>query len=366
MGCIYKRGRVWYLDVRVSGRRVRKRVGTSKKVAELALKDAEVSVARDEFGFSKTDISIKKFVARYHDYSKTNHQPKTTERYRAVTDHLLEFLNTSRKDVVFVSHLTAEVMEQYKSFRRESWVNPNGRPVRSDDELKSYTRHGARTNTINFELDVLKALFNLAIEWGYLKTNPLRRVKALKADKTAMPRFLTESECKKLLQATPERLHPVFYTFLNTGLRKGELENLMWSDIDLKRRKLIIRHKDDWRPKSGEREVPLNAGMIQLLKSLKQMNSVGIKSEYVFPHTDGGKLRAKLREKLILIAQKAKIRDLTKLHTLRHTFASQLIMKGVDITTVKNLLGHTDIQTTMIYAHLAPEHLSNAVDKLNF
>ena len=366
MGSIYKRERVWYLDIRVNGRRVRKRVGTSKKVAELALKDAEVSVARDEFGFARSDISIEKFVISYLEYSKANHQPKTTDRYGAVTDHLLAFLSTSRKDVVFISQLSAEVMEQYKAYRKEGWVNPNGDVIKSEDDVTIHTRKGARAKTINFELSAIRTLLNIAIEWGYLKVNPMRNVKRLKADQTGLPRFLTERECKRLLRTTPRELHPIFYTFLNTGLRKSELENLKWSDVDLRRKRIAIRRKEDWRPKSGEREVPLNGGMVELLGKLKQANTSGLKSDYAFPHSDGSRLHVKLREKLIQIAQRANIKDLTKLHTLRHTFASQLIMKGVDIATVKDLLGHSDIQMTMIYAHLSPEHLSDAVDRLSF
>lgn len=71
-------------------------------------------------------------------------------------------------------------------------------------------------------------------------------------------------------------------------------------------------------------------------------------------------------EKLIRIAAKPGLEDLTKLHTLRYTFASHLIMPGVDPATVKKLIGHSDIQTTMIYADLAPDHLAEAVDKLTF
>ena len=65
-------------------------------------------------------------------------------------------------------------------------------------------------------------------------------------------------------------------------------------------------------------------------------------------------------------AKAAGIESLTKVHTLRHTFASHLVMKGVDLPTVKKLMGHSDIQTTMVYAHLAPDHLAEAVDRLEF
>ena len=66
------------------------------------------------------------------------------------------------------------------------------------------------------------------------------------------------------------------------------------------------------------------------------------------------------------IAKEAGIKDLTTLHALRHTFASQLVMKGVDLPTVQKLMGHSDIQTTMIYSHLSPDHLADVVDKLPF
>ena len=69
---------------------------------------------------------------------------------------------------------------------------------------------------------------------------------------------------------------------------------------------------------------------------------------------------------MIKIAKAAEIENLTKVHTLRHTFASHLVMSGVDLPTVSKLMGHSDIETTMIYAHLAPEHLADAVNKLSF
>lgn len=102
-----------------------------------------------------------------------------------------------------------------------------------------------------------------------------------------------------------------------------------------------------------------------MLSSLKRANENGLKSSYVFPHSGGGIIRVKLRERLIRIAKDAEIGDLTKVHTLRHTFASHLVMNGVDLPTVQKLLGHSDIQTTMIYAHLAPDHLADAVNRLD-
>ena len=365
MGTIYRRRNTWYLDIRVKGRRVRKRVGSSKKIAELALKDAEVKVARDEFGFSKDDLAIDTFLIRFLDYSRANHQPRTTSRYRAVIDHFKAFLQTM-PNVTFLSEITSEVIDRYKVYRKDAWVNPNGQPVESDDDVNGHTRKGARAHTINFEIGALKTIFNLAIKWGHLKENPTQGVGKLKVNDSKPPRFLTVEECRRFLEACPPDLYPIYYTFLHTGLRKAELENLEWEDIDFRRRKIKIRRKEDWQPKTGEREVPISDGLCRLLKDLNDRRGRSQKAGYVFCHAGGGKLRTKLREKLIQIAREAGIEGLTRVHTLRHTFASHLVMSGVDLPTVMKLMGHSDIQTTMIYAHLAPDHLADAVNRLEF
>jgi len=366
MGNIYKRGKIWYIDIRVKGRRVRKRIGSSKRIAELALKDAEVKSAKEEFGFAQNDITIDKYMAQFLDYSRANHRESTTNRYRAVIDHFREFLDT-KQEITFMSEVTTEVVDQYKVYRKSSLVNPNGHPVETDEDIEEYTRKGARANTINFEIAALKTIFNVAIKWDYLKDNPTKGVKKLKVTDSKPLKFLSIEECQRLLNACPPDLYPIYFAFLNTGMRKAELENLEWDDIDFKRRKIKIRRKEFWQPKTGEREIPINQQLFDLLQNLKSENDKSVHSNFVFPdRISGGKIKTKLREKLIKIAKEAGIEGLTKLHTLRHTFASHLVMNGVDLPTVKKLMGHSDIQTTMIYAHLAPDHLEGAVDKLEF
>jgi len=350
IGCIFKRGRIWYIDVRVKGHRVRKKVGSSKKIAELALNDAEAKIAREEFGFAKHDIALEKFFEQFLDYSRVNHRQATTNRYRAVIDHFMAFLK-DKPEIAFVSQITPALIEQFKVFRKDSWVNPNGSSVENADDIKEHTRRGARAHTINFEIDTLRTIFNLAIKWDYLKENPTRQVKRLKEDDSKSLRFLTVEETKILLNASPPDLYPIFLTFLNTGMRKAELENPEWSDIDFSRKKIQIRRKEFWQPKTGERDIPIGQSLFDLLKKLKKKNDTSLKSNFVFPDPrTGGRIRTKLRERLIEIAREAGIPNLTKLHTLRHTFASHLVMRGVGLPTVKKLMGHTDIQTTMIYA----------------
>jgi len=366
MGRIYQRNKVYYIDVMDRGKRIRKRVGTSKRIAELALHDAEVKIARGELGFDDPELSLKDLFSRFIEFSQTNHRASTTSRYQAVIDHFNRFLKEKRSDVTQLSELKADVIEGYKTFRRNEWVNPNGSTVESEKDVEEYTRRGARARTVNLEVDAIKRILNLAVEWGYLRDNPLKRVKSLKEDDRKPVRFLTADECEQLLEAAPPDVFPILLTFLHTGMRKGELEHLTWGDVDFDRRVIEIRRKSDWNPKSGERTIPISDTLFPVLEEHKSKSRRKAAKAYVFDARGSNNSHNRLRRHLIRTAKKAGIPELTKLHTLRHTFASQLVMSGVDLPSVQRLMGHSSIQTTMIYAHLAPDHLSKAVNKLPF
>jgi len=87
MARIYQRGKIWYLDLTYKGRRIRKKVGTSKRMAELALKDTEIKILKDEFGFSKNDISIESLIEKFLEYNRTNHRASTTVTGRVKLYH---------------------------------------------------------------------------------------------------------------------------------------------------------------------------------------------------------------------------------------------------------------------------------------
>ncbi len=161
--------------------------------------------------------------------------------------------------MTFLSQVTSEVTDQYKVSRKNQWVNPNGDEVESDEDITEHTRKGARAHTVNFEISALKTVFNPAIKWGYLIENPTKGVQKPKVKDAKPTRFLSKAERQKQLDACPPDLHPMYLTFLNTGMRKAELENLEWDDIDLDRRKIRTRRKDFWQPKTGEREIPIGS-----------------------------------------------------------------------------------------------------------
>lgn len=270
MATIRKRGGVYYLDYRVNGKRKRKKVGKSKQVAELALKDVEVKIAKNEIGIVERDLPLGKLFQEFLEYSKTNHKPSTTSRYEDIINNFSKFLE-DHPEVTKLSHLRANLFERYKNYRR------NGE--NSSDESGEHKRKSAKTRTVNNEITMLRAIFNMAIKWGYLRENPTKDVSLLKTLDTRPFRFLTKEECKLLLENCGEKYYPVFYTFIYTGKRRGELLNLEWNDIDFQRSKIMIHKKPFWSPKTGEREIPMSRGLAEVLRKLKKKQ--GKKSRFV-------------------------------------------------------------------------------------
>ncbi|MDI6793141.1 MAG: site-specific integrase [bacterium] len=147
-------------------------------------------------------------------------------------------------------------------------------------------------------------------------------------------------------------------TALNTGMRKGEILTLKWDQVDLKHGFILLDESDT---KNGERkEIPINETLRQTLQRIMRQLDV----PYVFYDPATGKPYQDVKTSFKTAVRKSKIRDF-KFHDLRHTFASHLVMAGVDITTVKELLGHKTITMTLRYAHLAPSHKVKAVDLLD-
>src|SRR3989304_2254736 len=251
MGSIYQRKNVYYIDYRLGGRRVRRRVGPSKRIAELALKDVEVKIAKKELGFpvEEQDPTLKEFFTEYMKFCETNHSRATNERYRAIIDNFLSYLGRMYSEIRNLSDLSTKVFDDYKTYRRQQLILPNGLEVNPEKPAKS-ARKGAKTNTINMELGTLRTIFNQGIKWGYLKKNPTEGVEMLKVTDAKPPRFLTQEEIKNLLDNCGQKLYPIFFTFLNTGMRLSELLNLEWSDIDFQRRKIKIQRKQFWSPKT--------------------------------------------------------------------------------------------------------------------
>lgn len=359
MGNIRKRGDIWYVDITVDGKRIRRRAGKSKKLAQLLLHDIELKAERGQLDFADHQrITIPAFVKKFLDYSKTNHRTATTKRYRAALENFQVFIEEKAK-IKYLSQISAQTVEEYKIWRKSVPVSKNGHPV--GRVKKSSINTGAKSYTINFELMTLKTVFNLAVKWNYLSVNPASGIKKLKTEDSKRRRFLDEKECRLLLSNSSEEFYPVFFTFLHTGMRRGELVNLEWTDLNFRKREINIQIKPFWKPKTRERTIPMSKALAQLLKKHLRI------SNFVFTNKLGTKLNINApRKHLIDVAKIANIPDLTEIHALRHTFISRLIEKGVDLPTVQKIVGHNDIQTTMIYTHQTTSHVKEAIEKLDY
>ena len=145
---------------------------------------------------------------------------------------------------------------------------------------------------------------------------------------------------------------------LNTGLRRGELFNLHWADCNFHQKVLTVRGGG---AKSGKtRHIPLNQTAMEVLSAWHDQSNK--REGLVFIGRTGGKfdnVNKSWRE----VLREADIQEF-RWHDLRHTFASWLVMKSVDLNTVRELLGHSELKMTLRYAHLAPEHKALAVETL--
>ena len=253
---------------------------------------------------------------------------------------------------------------------------------------------GIKPATVNRDLDRIRKVFSCAAEWEFLTEHPLKKVKRIKIDNERV-RYLgqgDQDEEKRLRNALDEReavrrkqresgnewckqrgregrpmwsvggftdhVMPMALIAMNTGMRRGELFGLEWRSVNLPSKLLTVEAGN---AKSGKtRHLPLNHGALDVLKRWrKQHDGAGL----VFPSLSGARFD-NINKAWEGIVESAKLVDF-HFHDLRHDFASKLVMAGVDLNTVRELLGHGDMKMTLRYAHLAPGKLADAVAKIN-
>ncbi|MFZ6017797.1 MAG: tyrosine-type recombinase/integrase [Nitrospirota bacterium] len=191
---------------------------------------------------------------------------------------------------------------------------------------------GLKNSSCNKVLNVLKHMFTKAVEWDMVESEALKRVRKVKLlqDDSKRLRYLSKDECQSLINACQGTTRAIVITALNTGMRKGEILNLKWDNVDLKHGFILLD-----RTKNGDRrEIPINDTTRQTLQSLTRRLDI----PYVFFDSVTGKAYQDVKRSFNTALRKAGIKDF-HFHDLRHTFASHLVMAGVDITTVKELFG---------------------------
>jgi site-specific recombinase XerD len=314
----------WYIELK----RGQKRSLKTKNKAEAQKMFAEIQKARVTNKLIKIEksISLERFIIEYTTYAE-NHLSESTKRIALNSLNYLCKIVTSSTEL---KRITPKVIDDLVSLRKS-------------------LKHSI--TTINMDIRTLKSCFSKAVEWEYLDTNPIAKYKQIKQEKP-LPKFLTKEEINKVRSVIDDKdWLNLFEFYIYTGGRRSEVLSLTWKNIA--DNKVIFTETKSKRI----RKIPISNSLANTISRMQTTRKIG----KVFPN-----MNAKyVSKKFTSYFQKAGLHGFT-LHSTRHTFASQLIMSGVDLRTVQELLGHSDYSTTLIYSHLTQEHLTKAIEKLNF
>jgi integrase len=330
---IYKRGRIfWIRYAGLDGKIIRESTGFSK------FKDAETRLIERKNAIKEGKQPEIKRIENHTFNELKEEYLKWAERQRSFRSKK-GFIN-QLGDVFGILHLrrfNTMLIEQYQTER---------------------TQKGNKPATVNRLIATLKHMFTKAVEWEMVEEQTLKRIRKVKLleENNRRLRYLSQEECQKLINSCDAHLKPIVITALNTGMRKGEILSLKWDNVDLKHGFILLD-----KTKNGERrEIPINKTLETTIRGVMRRIDV----PYLFHDRVTAKPLKGVKRSFNSALKKAKVRDF-RFHDLRHCFASHLVMAGVDLTTVKELLGHKHITMTLRYAHLAPSHKVNAVNVLD-
>jgi|WetSurMetagenome_2_1015567.scaffolds.fasta_scaffold241321_1 integrase len=335
---ILKNGKyVWDLDFTYRGKRSIISTKTSnRRVAREILAEIEVKIARGTFNladYEKKDTSIGNFMKEYFHHAESFKKQTTIINEKIIAKQFQEFVGPGR----ICRSIDKKILDDWAA------------------ELASRVRPA----TFNIQRRFLHAAFNVAKSWGYVDENPISGVAKIPVDEVRS--FFTKEEIDKLFALIDSdimnqdkkhfvdfnRQFRLFIEFLlNTGLRRTEAIMLTIDHVDFNRSVIFIQHTKG----KKLRTIPLNSRAVEILKELRPN---------LFTKVNPASMTHKFGDVMVRLKLKG-----LKLHSLRHTFATNLVRMGVDIYAVKELLGHQDIRTSMVYAKADTETLRRAVDQL--
>lgn len=366
---LYKRGGVWWLRYSDGfGKIVRESAKTSNyKDAQITLEDRRREIRKGVNPEPIKKIPNHTFMQLATDYKQWCERQRG---YRAKRSVILQLIDTFGN--IPLRQFNTRQLEQFQTDR----LNKGNKPA-----------------TVNRLIATLKHCINKGCQWEMLSEETLKRVRQVKLleENNKRLRYLSSEEAHTLVNASNGNTKAIVITALNTGCRKGEVLSLKWDNVDLKHGFILLD-----KTKNGDRrEIPINDTLRGVLQGITRRLDV----PYVFydavtgkpygdikrsfhtamknveylkcPDCNYQKTRVKSKEDAgncpscgVRLAVHKGIQDF-HFHDLRHTFASHLVMGGVDITTVSRLLGHKSLSMTLRYAHLAPAHLVSAVNVLD-
>jgi len=340
---IYKRGGVyWIRYAGLDGKIIFESTHSDRfKDAVTRLTDQKKSVRDGKQPDIKKKIPNTLFKDLVTEYLKWSERQRSHEQKEINANQLIEEFGN-----IPLRYFSTMMLEQYQTKRLEK---------------------GNKPATVNRHIALIKHMFTKAVEWDMVEEEALKRVRRVKLleENNRRLRYLSVDECQTLLDECEKlgkknahyaHLKPIVIMALNTGMRKGEILTLTWDNVDLKHGFILLD-----KTKNGDRrEIPINETLRETLQGIVRRLDGG----HAFYDTTTGKPFRNVTRSFATACRNAKVKDF-RFHDLRHTFASHLVMAGVDITTVSRLLGHKNLTMTLRYAHLSPNHMSKAVDILD-
>lgn len=337
------------------------------------------------------------------------------ERVRVERAQTAELLRTRQTLEQFIDENFARLPSENKDKTREKDRLKNAFAPLMDEPVSSITSdhiitwrdnrrsEGAAESSIHRSVPYLKMVLRLAVKRGVLKEDPFEGIRFKKLDR-GEPRYLTDEEEARLYAALEARerrmrdrrdrfnvhrkergkrplrkrhqeqyadhLLPIVTVAQHTGMRRGELFGLTWSAVNFMLKQVTVRGDT---AKSGKtRHIPLNSVALAALTKWRNQSNKTDPTDLVFPGERGRRLdniqsswdEIRKAAKLVALDAKGRVVDGVRFHDLRHTFASRLVMAEVPLNTVRELMGHATMEMTLRYAHLAPQHLAEAVARL--
>ena len=354
---IRKRGQTWQIDyIDPAGKRVRKSF-KKKKEAEAELAKRVSLIAEGRYLDVKKDCktTFKELIDRYEENFK--HQ-RSYDRFKVIClKNFREYFGEETR----ISNIRYGDLETYRNLLRE-------KPT-----LRGTIRC---TATINREMSALRHIFSKAVEWELIEGTPFRRGRSLiLKENNARLRYLSEEEITKLLNACSPHLRSIVTCALNTGMRRGEILSLKWTQI---RNGFIYLQKT----KTDEpRQIPINEALEALFASIRKTQPTSAEHVFLFARKKmtidtnsnsglkvinfvAGDPIQNIKQGFSAALKRAGIENF-RFHDLRHTFASHMIMRGASLKEVQEILGHKTMTMTLRYAHLGQEHKKKAVNLLN-
>lgn len=270
---------------------------------------------------------------------------------------------TYNQDVYFVARWKDSTLLKDKLLERitladvEAYRARLAERVRNTDTPGSDTAKKISKRTIDLEIGRLRRLFSLCQSWGLCSKNPVAGVKFFRPE-SRRDRFLSEEEELKLVAAADNILRPGLVFALNTGIRRGEMLSLTWGQVNTKAGFITITAEKAKGKRS--RQIPMNEAAKAVLQGLPQ--SIDPKALVFTAYL--GRWNSCLRHSWMTAIKAAGVEDICW-HTLRHTFATNLAMAGVDLVTIKDLLGHTTLDMVLRYSHPSRRRNAEAVKALD-